>query len=65
MLLAGEALFLRRGDDLAVDNQRGGAVVVEGGDAKIRALRLLEHGVDERRDSVPFARTSNPPKTTA
>ena len=34
VLLAGEALFLRGGDDLAVAHQAGRAVVVEGGDAQ-------------------------------
>ena len=34
VLLAREALFLRRRDDLAVDQQRRGAVVIEGGNAE-------------------------------
>ena len=34
VLLAGEALLLRRGDDLPVPQQGGGGVVVEGGDAE-------------------------------
>ena len=34
VLLAGEALLLRRGDDAPVLDQRGGAVVVEGRDAE-------------------------------
>src|SRR3989449_8712332 len=33
-LLAREALFLRRGDDLAVSEQTGGAVVIERREAK-------------------------------
>ncbi len=41
VLLAGEALFLRRGDDLAVDDERGGGVVVEGGDAENRGHRPI------------------------
>jgi hypothetical protein len=31
VFLAGEALFLRRGDDPAVADDRGGAVVIERG----------------------------------
>ena len=34
VLLAREALFLRGGDDLAVAEQAGGAVVIEGRDAE-------------------------------
>ncbi len=34
MLLAGEALLLRGGDNAAVRDQRRGAVVIERGDAK-------------------------------
>src|SRR4029453_15981447 len=34
VLLAGEALFLRRRDDLAVDEKARGGVVVEGGDSE-------------------------------
>ena len=34
MLFAGEPLFLGGGDDLAVDDERGGAVVIERGDAE-------------------------------
>jgi hypothetical protein len=34
MLLSGKALLLRRGDDPAVIDQRGGAVVIEGRNAK-------------------------------
>src|SRR5205814_8727110 len=34
VLLASEALFLRGRDDLAVDHDRGGAIVVERGDAE-------------------------------
>ena len=34
MLLAGEALLLRRGDDLTVAHQTGRRIVVEGGDAQ-------------------------------
>src|SRR2546422_1263146 len=45
-LLAREALFLRRGDDLAVSEQTGGAVVIERREAKNVAVchvRSEEH----------------------
>jgi hypothetical protein len=53
MLLAGEALFLGGGDDLAVNEQGGGAVVIKGGKTENRfghAIVPLEDGVDEGRD---------------
>ena len=34
MLDACEAFFLRGGEDLAVDDEAGGGVVIEGGDAE-------------------------------
>ena len=34
VLDAREALFLRRGNDLAIDDQTGGGVVIEGRDAE-------------------------------
>ena len=40
VLLAGEALFLRGGDDLAVDDQRRGGVVIERRDSQDCAHRL-------------------------
>ena len=36
VLLAREALLLRGGDDCAIHDERGGAVVVEGGDPRMR-----------------------------
>ena len=50
VLLAREALFLRGGDDLAVDDQRGGGVVVKGGDPENRrharrSARVAKHGI--------------------
>ena len=36
VLLAREALFLGGGDDLAVDDKRRGAVVIERGNPRIR-----------------------------
>ena len=47
VLLAGEALFLRRGDDRAVDDQRRGRVVVERGDAEDRG-----HAITDARAST-------------
>ena len=38
VLLAGEALFLRGGDDLAVAHERGGAVVIERRDPERRSV---------------------------
>ena len=46
MLDAREAFFLRRGHDLAVDHQRRGRVVVEGGDAEDRGWFLAHHSVE-------------------
>ena len=57
VLLAREALFLRGGDDLAVRDERGGAVVIERRDAE-DAHAALEQRVDERRDALPFASTT-------
>jgi len=45
VLLAGKAFFLGGGNDLAVTQQGGGAVVIEGGDAEND--HGLEQGIDE------------------
>ena len=50
-LLPREPLFLGGGDDLAVDDQAGGAVVVEGGDTEDRGLL---HGMTRTETRWPF-----------
>jgi hypothetical protein len=54
VLLAGEPLLLGRGDDLAVHQQGGGAVVIKSGEAENRSGQNavpLKDGVDEGGDS--------------
>ena len=49
---ASEAFFLGRGHDLAIDDQRGGRVVVEGGDSQNRGHQVSSRWSDARRAAV-------------
>src|SRR6266511_5715176 len=54
MFYAREAFFLRCGHDFAINNQTGGGIVIEGGNAENtyhRSASELEQRIDEGRDS--------------
>ena len=62
MLLAREALFLRRGDDAALVEKRSGAVVIERGDTEYThgQRSRLEDRVDERRHRAALGEHQEP-----
>ena len=50
MLLAGKTFFLSSRDDLAVDNERRCAVMIEAEMPRTRILGVSKEGIDERSD---------------
>src|SRR5215213_2396954 len=56
VLDACEAFFLRGGDDLAVNDEAGGGVVIERRDSENTYHRKSEEGIDEWRDCRAFGK---------
>jgi hypothetical protein len=63
VLLAGKALLLRGGHNLAVPNEGGGAVVVESGDTENpHGRQFSEEGIDERRQRAALRQDQEHPE---